>query len=44
MAMWQPATAAGTVQALHVAARSTVAAGALLIELMLDEPAPEGPP
>ncbi len=44
MAMWQPATAAGTVQALHVAARSTVAAGALLIELTLDEPAPEGPP
>ena len=43
MEMWQPASAAGTVQALHVAIRSTVAAGALLIELTLDEPEPESP-
>ena len=36
MEMWQHAGAAGTVAAVHVATRSTVAAGTLLVELTLD--------
>jgi geranyl-CoA carboxylase alpha subunit len=41
MEMWQHAGAAGTVAAVHVAARSSVAAGALLVELTLNPPAGE---
>jgi geranyl-CoA carboxylase alpha subunit len=37
MEMWQHATAAGTVKAVHVKARDTVAAGALLVELDLEQ-------
>jgi biotin carboxyl carrier protein len=36
MEMWLNAAAAGTVAAVHVAARDTVAAGAVLVELELD--------
>jgi biotin carboxyl carrier protein len=36
MEMWQYAAATGTVRAVHVAARDSVAAGALLIELETD--------
>jgi geranyl-CoA carboxylase alpha subunit len=38
MELWQHAAAAGTVAAVHVAARDSVAAGALLIELTLTDP------
>ena len=37
MEMWQSASAAGTVAALHVALRDNVAAGALLVTLEIDE-------
>jgi geranyl-CoA carboxylase alpha subunit len=41
MELWQHAGAAGTVMAVHVALRDSVAAGALLIELSLNPPAGE---
>ena len=37
MEMWQHATAAGTVKAVHVAAKDPVAAGAVLVELEIAE-------
>ena len=37
MEMWQHAAAAGTVRAVHVKPRDTVAAGAVLLELEIDE-------
>ena len=36
MEMWLHAAAAGVVRAVHVAARETVAAGTVLVELDLD--------
>jgi biotin carboxyl carrier protein len=36
MEMWQSAAAAGTVAAVHVAPRDTVAAGARLLTLEID--------
>jgi biotin carboxyl carrier protein len=41
MEMWQHAAAAGTVAAVHVATRDSVAAGSLLVELTLHPPHPE---
>jgi geranyl-CoA carboxylase alpha subunit len=43
MEMWQHAGAAGTVTAVHVAARDSVAAGSLLVELTLDSKHPTNP-
>jgi geranyl-CoA carboxylase alpha subunit len=37
MEMWLQAAAAGTVVAVHAAARETVAAGAVLVEIALDD-------
>ena len=44
MALWQHASAAGTVAAVRVAVRDSVAAGALLIELTLTEATPTHTP
>jgi biotin carboxyl carrier protein len=40
MEMWLHAGAAGTVKAVHVKAKDTVAAGAVLVELDIDTAAP----
>jgi geranyl-CoA carboxylase alpha subunit len=42
MEMWLHAGAAGTVQAVHAQAKDSVAKGAVLVELQLDEPPLDG--